>query len=262
MQNRRPLSVVIIAKNEAERIAACLESVSWADEIVVLDSGSSDSTRDIARRYTDKVIDIPWRGFGPQKQAAVKQASFDWVLNIDCDERVTPELATEIKRILASNTVHGAYSVPRRTFLGTREIRHCGWYPDRTIRLFDRRSARFSDSPVHERVITDGPVADCRGHLLHYSFSGIAPLLAKLNHYSDLSARQMFNQGRRCSLFDLTARPLFAFFKTYLLKAGILDGVEGLVISITTSLLTFAKYLKLRELGLDKSHCAKLKKEQ
>ena len=154
----------------------------------------------------------------------------------------------EIRGILAADNAREAYSVSRRTYLGTKEIKHCGWYPDRTIRLFDRRRARFSDSLVHERVITDSPVANCQGHMLHYSFSGIAPLLAKLNHYSELSARQMHDQGRRCSLFDLTVRPLFAFFKTYLLRRGFLDGVEGLEISVTTALLTFAKYIKLREM--------------
>ena len=256
-----PLSVVVIAKNEAERLDACLQSVSWADEIVVADSGSSDATREIARRYTDKVVDIPWRGFGPQKQAAVDLAANDWILNIDCDERVTPDLAQEIRAILASDHAVGAYSVPRRTFLGAREIKHCGWYPDRTIRLFDRRRAHFSDSLVHERVIADGPAADCQGHLLHYSFSGIGPLLTKLNHYSDLSARQMYEQGRRCTLLDLTVRPLFAFFKTYFLKAGMLDGVEGVIISITTFLLTFVKYVKLRELEHDISRRSSAKEE-
>jgi glycosyltransferase involved in cell wall biosynthesis len=251
-----PLSVVVIAKNEAERLDACLRSVSWADEIVVADSGSSDATREIARRYTNNVVDIPWRGFGPQKQAAVDLATNDWILNIDCDERVTPDLAQEIRGILASDHAVWAYSVPRRTFLGAKEIKHCGWYPDRTIRLFDRRRARFSDSLVHERVIADGPAADCQGHLLHYSFSGIGPLLAKLNHYSDLSARQMFEKGRRCTLFDLTVRPLFAFLKTYLLRLGLLDGIEGFEISLTTALLTFVKYMKLREM-----HCRELERK-
>jgi hypothetical protein len=157
-------------------------------------------------------------------------------------------LAAEICRILSGGP-RSAYSVPRRTFLGRKEIKHCGWYPDRTIRLFDRTRARYSDSPVHERVVTESVISSCTEHLMHYSFAGLSPLLSKLNHYSDLSARQMFDEGRRCSLFDLTVRPLFAFFKTYLLKAGILDGVEGLVISVTTAMLTFAKYTKLRELN-------------
>jgi glycosyltransferase involved in cell wall biosynthesis len=246
------LSVVIIAKNEAEKIEECLLSVAWADEIIVADSGSTDATCNIARRYTDKVYSIPWRGFGPQKQAAVDLASNDWILSIDCDERVTPEMALEIRTILATDINKDAFSFPRRTFLRTKEIKHCGWYPDRTIRLFNRRRANFTDCLVHERVISNGSVADCRGHLLHYSFSGIGPLLLKLNHYGDLSARQMFEQGRHCSLFDLTIRPLFAFFKTYLLRRGFLDGIEGFEISVTTALLTFTKYVKLRELAKSK----------
>jgi glycosyltransferase involved in cell wall biosynthesis len=246
--NRCPLSVVIIAKNEAERIEACLQSVSWADEIVVVDSESSDATCEIARRYTERVYEIPWHGFGPQKQAAVELATHDWILSVDCDERVTSELATEIRSIVASNSLQGAYSIPRRTFFGTKEIRHCGWYPDRTVRLFDRRRARFSDDLVHERVVTEGRVPNCKGHLLHYSFSGIEPLLSKLNHYSDLSARQMFEQGRTSKFLDFTARPFFAFFNTYFLRLGFLDGVEGLEIAAATSLNTFVKYIKLREL--------------
>lgn len=245
---RRPLSVVIIAKDEAERIEDCLASVAWADEIVVVDSGSGDATCAIARRYTDKVFTLPWRGFGLQKQAAVDLAAHDWVLNVDCDERVRPELAEEIRRLLSSGAPRSAYSIPRRTFLGQKEIKHSGWYPDRTIRLFDRTQARFSDSLVHESVLTTDALGECREHLLHYSFAGLAPMLTKLNFYSDLSARQMFQGGRRSSLLDLTVRPALAFFKVYLLRAGILDGVEGLVIAVTTAMLTFSKYAKLREL--------------
>lgn len=247
-QNGCPLSVVIIAKNEAARIETCLRSVLWADEIVVVDSGSSDATCEIARRYTDRVYDIPWRGFGRQKQAAVELATYDWIFSIDCDEQVTPELAAEIGGLLVTNHAWDAYSVPRRTFLGAREIRHCGWYPDRTIRFFNRRKARFSDDLVHERVIPEGQAGKCHGHLLHYSFGGIGPILAKLNHYSDLSARQMFEQGRRCTFSDVTLRPLFAFFQTYVLRLGFLDGVEGLEVATATSLNTFVKYIKLREL--------------
>jgi len=247
MDNNSPLSVVIIAKNEAAHIEECLKSVLWAEEIIVVDSGSTDATCEIARRYTDKVHYVQWRGFGPQKQAAVELATLNWILNIDCDERVTPELAAEIRNILGTENPNPAYSVPRRTFIGEKEIKHSGWYPDRTIRLFDRRFARFSNSLVHERVITDDAVAECSGHLLHYSFSGLSPMLSKLNNYSDLSAEQMFANGRRCNLLELYIRPLAAFFKTYLLKLGILDGFEGILISATTSFLTFAKYAKLKE---------------
>jgi glycosyltransferase involved in cell wall biosynthesis len=242
------VSVVVISFNEEKRIGPCLDCLSWAEEIVVVDSGSSDATREIARRYTDKVFNIPWKGFGPQKQTAVELATHDVVLNVDCDERVTPELAEEIGAILSGPGMAAAYTVPRRTFLGGKEIRHCGWYPDRTTRLFDRTRARFSADLVHERVEVSGETVPLKGHLLHYSFSGIGEMIPKINQYSDLSARQMFERGRRCGIADLTVRPAFAFFKTYLLRLGFLDGVEGVVISATTSWLAFAKYAKLREL--------------
>ncbi len=244
-----PVSCVLIAKNEEKAIAACLETLVWADEIVVVDSGSTDNTATIVRRFTDRIYDLPWLGFGPQKQAAVERASHDLILNVDCDERVTPELAAEIREIARSGDHCPGYTVPRRTFVGDKEIRYSGWYPDRTIRLFDRRRARFSDDLVHERVIVDGEVRACRHHLLHYSFAGIGDMLAKLARYSDLSSRQMFDNGKKCGLFDLTFRPLFAVMKTYILKKGFLDGVEGLEIAVTTGMLTFTKYAKLRELS-------------
>jgi len=244
----RPVSAIVIALNEEKNIAACLESLRFADEIVVVDSGSTDATRDIARRYTDKVFDVPWKGFGPQKQAAVERASHDVVLNVDCDERVTPELAGEINRLLAGEDFAAAYTVPRRTFIGGKEIRHCGWYPDRTTRLFDRTKARFTADLVHERVDVSGETRPLCNHLLHYSFSGIGEILGKMNRYSDLSARQMHERGRKWGILDLTVRPAFAFLKTYFLRLGWLDGVEGLVVSLSTALLTFTKYVKLREL--------------
>lgn len=245
---RRRISAVVIARDEGRNIAACLESLRWADEIVVVDSGSSDGTREIARRYTDKVFDVPWKGFGPQKQAAVDLASHDVVLNVDCDERVTAELAEEIREVLPGSRMAAAYTVPRRTFLGGKEIRHCGWYPDRTTRLFDRTRARFSADLVHERVEVSGETVPLKGHLLHYSFSGIGEMIPKINRYSDLSARQMYERGRRCGIVDLLLRPPFAFLRTYFLRLGFLDGVEGVVISATTGWLAFAKYAKLREL--------------
>jgi glycosyltransferase involved in cell wall biosynthesis len=246
---KRPLSVVLIACNEAHRIAACLESLAFADEIVVVDSGSSDATKEIARRYTDKVFEIPWRGFGPQKQAAVELASHDLVLNVDCDERVTPELGREILALLAGQEILAAYQVPRRTFLGSKEIRHCGWYPDRTTRLFDRRRAHFGTELVHEGVVVEGEIGRLREHLLHYSFVGLADLLVKMNRYTDLSARMMAEKGRVAGLFDFTLRPAVAFAKTFFLKRGFLDGVEGFEVSVANAMSTFAKYMKLRELN-------------
>ncbi len=245
---RRPISAVLIALNEGRRIAACLESLRFADEIVVVDSGSTDDTVAVARRYTDRVVAVPWKGFVPQKQAAVDLATHDVILNVDCDERVTPELAGEIGSILRGKSLAAGYSVPRRTFLGGKEIRHCGWYPDRTVRLFDRTRARYSDDIVHERVIVPGEPGACREHLLHYSFDGTADLIEKLNRYSTLSARQMHARGRASRLADLVLRPAFAFFRTYVLRLGFLDGFEGFAIARADSQLVFAKYVKLREL--------------
>lgn len=250
---RRPVSAVVISFNEGGNIGACLESLRWADEIVVVDSGSSDGTPEIARRYTDKVFEVPWQGFGPQKQAAVERASHDMVLNVDCDERVTPALAAEIEGLLAGEDVAAAYTVPRRTFVGEKEIRHCGWYPDRTTRLFDRTKARFTADLVHERVDVSGETRPLGNPLLHRSFTGIGEILGKMNRYSDLSARQMFERGRKGNVIDVTLRPGFAFFKAYFLRLGFLDGFEGYVISSTTALLTFTKYVKLRELERKRS---------
>lgn len=244
----RPLSAVVISLNERERIAACLESLSFADEILVVDSGSTDGTVEIARERADRVVHMPWKGFGPQKQAAVEMAAHDAVLVVDCDERVTPELAGEIAVVLSGDRMLAGYSIPRRTFLGEKEIRHCGWYPDRTVRLFDRRRARFTDSAVHERVVVDGEVGALHGHLLHYSFPSVSDLFRKMDRYTDLSARQMFEEGRRCRFVDLAVRPALAFAKSYVLRAGFLDGVEGFVIGAAAAMHVFAKYAKLRDL--------------
>jgi glycosyltransferase involved in cell wall biosynthesis len=249
MTSPRPLSAVLIALNEGRRIADCLDSLAFADEIVVVDSGSVDDTVEIAQVRGARIVQLPWKGFGPQKQAAVDAASHDLVLNLDCDERVTPGLAAEIAALRAAPDLpHAAWTLPRRTFLGDKEIRHCGWYPDRTVRLFDRRRARFSDDLVHERVVVDGSTGELAAPMLHYSFQGLTDLLVKLNRYSDLSARQMADKGRRCGILDLLLRPPFAFFKTFVLRRGFLDGVEGFVVSCSTAMLSFAKYVKLREL--------------
>jgi (heptosyl)LPS beta-1,4-glucosyltransferase len=242
------VSVVLISLNEEKRIGACLDSLRWADEIIVVDSGSSDATRDIARRYTDLVFEIPWQGFGPQKQAAVDRASRRWVFNVDCDERVTEELAAEIRAIVGRGSGPAAWAVPRKTYIGGKWIRHAGWYPDPTIRLFEKTKGRFSTSLVHERVVVEGEVGRCEGHLLHYSFDGVADLFRKVAPYSEASARQMFEEGRRCGYPDLVLRPVLAFLKSYFLKLGILDGWEGLAIGASTFTATHRKYSRLREL--------------
>jgi glycosyltransferase involved in cell wall biosynthesis len=253
ISGRRPLSAVVISLNEKDRVAACLESLAWADEIVVVDAGSVDGTQEIARRYTTKVFEVPWKGFGPQKQAAVDLAAHDLIFCLDCDERATPELAAEIGEILRRPAMLPAYSVPRRTFLGAKEIRYSGWYPDRTVRLFDRRKAKFSDSAVHERVLAPGEPGRLMQHILHYSFGGISDILGKMNRYIDLSAREMLKNGRRSRVVDIAIRPFLAFAKSYLLRLGFLDGVEGLEIAVAGGMYVFAKYVRLRELERDRS---------
>jgi glycosyltransferase involved in cell wall biosynthesis len=245
---RRPLSAVLIARDEEQRIGACLESLAFADEIVVVESGSADRTVEIARRFTDRVVTLPWRGFGPQKQAAVALASHDLVLNVDCDEQVPRALAEEIAALQSAPTLAAAYAIPRRTFIGDKEIRFCGWSPDRIVRLFDRTRAAFTDDLVHEIVVARGEVGTCREALLHRSFRGFGDLVAKLNRYSDLAARQMHERGRRPRALD-AVRPAFAFLRTYLLRLGFLDGFEGLEIAAADAMGTFAKYAKLRELA-------------
>lgn len=243
------ISIVVIAFNESHHIGDCLESVQWADDIVVLDSGSTDDTAEIARSRKARVFDIPWQGFGPQKQAAVDLALHDLVFNIDCDERVTPELAAEIQQLLCSENLKAAYSIPRRTFLGANEIRHCGWYPDRTVRLFDRRTARFSPEMVHEKVVVNGEIGKCRGDLLHYSFSGFSDLITKMNRYTDIGAEQLFSRGRQSNCGQVVFRPLYAFVKTFLFQKGFLDGFAGFAISVSNAVSVFYKYAKLRELA-------------
>jgi (heptosyl)LPS beta-1,4-glucosyltransferase len=242
------VSVVLISFNEEKRIGACLESVRWADEIIVVDSGSSDATREIARRYTDLVFEIPWQGFGPQKQSAVDRASHRWVLNVDCDEQVTEELATEIRKIVGLGSGPPAYSVPRKTYVGAKWIRHADWYPDATIRLFEKAKGRFSASLVHERVVVEGEVGRCTGHLLHHSFEGVADLFRKVAPYSEASARQMFQEGRGCGYPELVVRPVLAFLKSYVWRLGLLDGWEGLAIGASTFAAVQRKYSRLREL--------------
>lgn len=246
---RRPVSAVLIAYNEEARLANCLERLQWADEIIVVDSGSADATREIALRYTKRVVEIPWRGFGPQKQAAVELASHDWVFVVDCDELVTPQLADEIIALLGQPEVNAGYDVPRRTFIGAKEIKYCGWYPDRTVRLFDRNRAAFSDSLVHESVVVRGAKGSLQNDLLHYSYANIGDMLPKIGQYSDLWAQQMHAAGKNNRFGALLIKPVAAFLKSYLLKRGILDGFEGLAIAVSTAFLTFLKYAKLRELS-------------
>ena len=243
-----PVSVVIIVKNEALVVADCLRSVAGlADEIVVLDSGSSDGTREVCERLGARVIDADWLGFGPQKNLAVQSARNDWVLCLDADERVSAELSAGIRSALAALAAPacGAYRCARRNrFLG-RYLRHGEGYPDWSLRLFDRRIAHWSDDAVHEKVICAAPVGDLAGDLLHDSAETLEGYLAKQNRYTSLAAAAY--AGKPVSAARLISSPLVRFVKFYLLRGGFRDGVPGLVHIAIGCFNSFIKYAKIRE---------------
>lgn len=242
------LSVVIITKNEERNIARCLRSVSWADEIVVLDNGSSDSTVKIAREHGACISTSEWRGFGPAKRAGVELAAGPWVLSIDADEEVSPQLAQDIQKAVRDGSEYAGFAFPRRTnFLG-RWIRHCGWYPDYQLRLFRKGAGDFDDAIVHERVVLNGPEGRLQGELLHYSDPDLEHYLEKFNRYTTLGARKAFRQGRRTRWFDLTFRPLASLFSHYVTRQGFRDGTEGLILSVLSATAVFVKYAKLRHM--------------
>ncbi len=241
------LSVVIITKNEAGHIARCLESISWADEIVVLDSGSEDDTVSICRQYTDKVYQTDWPGFGIQKQRAVDKANGDWILSVDADEVVTPELRSEIEAALRQEGYNG-YEIPRLSSYCGRQMRHGGWWPDHVLRLFRRDCGQFTDSVVHERIIVQGQIGQLTTPLLHDAFINLDEVLHKVNCYSTLGAELLYQRGVRSSLSKAILKAFWTFIRTYWLKAAILDGREGLMLSISNAEGAYYKYLKLLEL--------------
>jgi glycosyltransferase involved in cell wall biosynthesis len=240
------LSAIVITRDEEANIAACLASVSFAREVVVVDSGSRDRTIELARRAGARVVQTQdWPGFGAQKNRALDLATQPWVLSIDADERVTPELRDEMLAMLAAQPACDAYSVPRRSSYCGQYIAHSGWYPDRVVRLFRRGTARFSDDAVHERLVTSGAVGRLRGDLLHSTYADLETMLEKLNRYSSASAGMLRASGKRASLAGAVGRGLWAFFRTYVLRAGWLDGRMGFVLAVSVAEGTYYKYLKL-----------------
>jgi hypothetical protein len=242
---RPPLSAVLITRNAASQLPACLDSLAFCDEIVVVDSGSIDETIALAEAYGARVIRHDWLGFGPQKQFAVMQASHDWVLCIDADERVSDQLREGIAAEMAAPKFH-AYRFPRcNRFMG-RYLRHGEGYPDWSLRLFDRRRARWSDDPVHEKVITDVPVGELRGDLLHDSAETLERYLAKQDDYTTLAAQEAVEHGRRATWLHLLLSPLVRFVKFYFIRLGFLDGLPGLVHILIGCRNSHMKYAKMR----------------
>jgi glycosyltransferase involved in cell wall biosynthesis len=243
-----PVTATVITFNEAANIQAALESLSWADEIIVVDSESTDATVAIARQFTSKVIVRPWPGYIAQKNFAAQQAAHDWIFSLDADERVTAELAAEIGGVVKADGAVAGYRVPRVTFHLGRWIRSTDWYPDYQLRLYDRRRARWSGRYVHESVTADGPVIDLRGELHHYAYRDLAHHLQTMDRYTSLAARQMFEEGRRAGWLDLAVHPPAAFFRNYVLRGGYRDGVPGLIVSAMNARYVGLKFAKLWEL--------------
>lgn len=243
---RQPLSVAIITLNAAAQLEACLKSARFADEIVVIDSGSNDGTQALAERHGARVIQQDWLGFGPQKQFAVEQASHDWVLCLDADERVTPQLQASIENAL-KNPSTAAFRFPRKNrFLG-RYLKHGEGYPDWSLRLFDRRQARWSADAVHEKVETQSRIGELPGDLLHDSAESLAAYLAKQNRYTTLAADMAFAAGKRAGFARIVFSPLLRFVKFYFVRQGFRDGLPGLVHIAIGCFNSFVKYSKMLE---------------
>lgn len=249
MQGRPKLSVYVIAYNDEPNMRACLESVAWADELIVVDSYSTDATEKISREFTDHVFQHAFNGFGRLRNEAVAHASHDWVFSLDTDERATPALREELYRTI-EHPKADAYFVPRKNYFLGRWIRHCGWYPDhRQPQLFRKDRLRYRDELVHESFDVDGQVGYLKEPALQYPFRDVDHYLAKMDRYSDLMATRMVEQGKRFHPHQLITHPVFTFLKMYVLRAGFLDRMPGLILSGLYAYYTFIKYAKFWELS-------------
>ncbi len=255
---RHTLSVAIITLNEEANLGRTLESVAWADEIVVVDSGSDDGTQAIAERYGARFAVQPWRGFAGQKNYALSLCTSDWLLSLDADEVVTPELAASIQSILAGPPAHSAFSMSRRNYFLNRWMRHGGYYPDRKLRLFPRGMGAFHETPVHETVVVAGDTVDLHGDLEHFAYPTLRMYLEHMQRYSTLSAEIAAEYGRKgrslpSFLTGVLLNPLATFVYNYGLRLGFLDGREGLLLHLYHSVYVSWKYAKAWEAGRKKA---------
>ncbi len=245
------LSATVITKDEERNIGRCLAALDFVDEIVVVDAGSGDRTAEIARGFTDKVIVNPWPGHKQQKNFAIDQTSGDWILSLDADEVVTPELRSEIiKARDAGFAGCDGYYIARKSFFLGKWIAHCGWYPDYHLRLFRKAKGRFGGLNPHDIVELEGATAHFKNPMLHYTYPDSDTYMARLNSYTSIAARELADRGKRFRLRHAVLSPLATFLKMYVLKLGLLDGREGLLLSALSGYYVFVKYLKLWESGL------------
>ena len=247
--SKLPISVAIITKNEEERLPACLASVAFADDLVVVDAESTDLTADIARAAGARVFVEPWRGFGPQKQFAIDQCQNQWVLILDADERITPETASHISDLLAGKPACSAYSFLRKNFFLDRLIRHGSWKNDRVTRLFDKTVCHMPPQMVHESLVVNGTVGVLDSIIMHYARTDLFQAIVKLNRYSTIGAQEMSGRGRVTSIMEATLRSVWCFVYNYIFRLGFCDMSAGLIIAVADSVETFFKYAKLHELN-------------
>jgi glycosyltransferase involved in cell wall biosynthesis len=248
------LSVIVIALNQEANIAACLESAAFADEIVLVDTGSADRTVELARGYTDRIFTTDWRGFGAAKNYALDRATGEWVFSLDTDERVPEALKNEIVQVVATNGPLDGYRVPRKNYFCGRWVRRGGWYPDLTLRLFRRDKGRFWEREVHEEVLVDGPVGNLNTPMEHYSYNSISEYVTRLDRYALLAARELVKQRRRPYPGELLWRPAATFINRYVIRLGLLEGLTGYTLAALSGMYTFLKYYYLRQLLNEEPH--------
>ena len=240
------ISVTVITKDEEKNISDCLKSVEWADEIIVVDSESGDRTLELAKQFTDKVFIRKWEGYVPQKRYALSLSANEWVLSLDADERITPELKDEILNL--SPGEYSGFRIRRKNFLMNKEITSCGWEKDYQLRLFKRNKADLNDRLVHEKFVADGNVGTLKNPMLHYTFSSFEEYLVKINSYTSLKAQELFTKKKRIGGWTIFSHTLSAFFAFFIIRRGFKDGVYGLIISLLHSVSTMMNYIKLWEL--------------
>ncbi|RCK77450.1 MAG: hypothetical protein IGBAC_1759 [Ignavibacteriae bacterium] len=246
------LSVIIITKNEQENIKDCLESVKWANEIIIVDAYSIDGTVEIAKNYTDKIYVREWQGFANAKNYALQFVTNKWVFSIDADERITKELKDEINQLISlENNEYCGYMVARRSYFLGKWIKHCGWYPNYVTRLFQKEYGRYNNLNVHEQLIVDGKVGMLKNDLIHFTDKNLFHYFNKFNTYTSLAVEDLLNSKQKFSYKNLLINPIFTFFKMYFLKLGFLDGIHGLILCTLSSFYVFTKYAKLWEKSIN-----------
>lgn len=242
------LSVAIITYNEKDNIRQCLESISWVDEIVVVDSGSNDDTADICKEYGVRFFTEQWQGFARQKNSAVAKTTRQWVLSLDADESITRELREEIEATINLTDAKEGYCIARKNYFLEKWIKYCGWYPDYTLRLFKKGKGVFGEREVHESIDLTGSTGYLKNPMIHNTYKTISDYITRLDRYSTLAALELQKENRKYGLWHIVLRPMYTFVHMYVIRLGFLEGYYGFILSGLYSFYTFAKYIKLREL--------------